>query len=212
MLGNKEDLRYAISRITEISLKVLEGKTRLNDLTIAERMSWASKRETSRDEDRAYSLLGIFGVSMPMFYGEGNKAFLRLQEEIIKRSDDHTIFAWYGVSNKETSMLALSPEAFASSQGIREARPMRRPPYSMTNRGLSITLQLRPWTMDTYLALTDCYFENRPRDNKPLIGIFLRRLSEDDQYARFRGNDKEFFEYSQYHSQSLFRTLSINVR
>ena len=61
---------------------------------VAVRMSWASKRETSRVEDVAYSLLGLFNVNMPLLYGEGRKAFYRLQLEIVKNSDNESIFAW----------------------------------------------------------------------------------------------------------------------
>ncbi|KAM0499454.1 hypothetical protein ACHAP8_005610 [Fusarium lateritium] len=69
-------------------------QSRLYSASIAERMSWASKRETTRIEDTAYSLLGIFGINMPLLYGEGPNAFLRLQEEIMKHSDDQTLLAW----------------------------------------------------------------------------------------------------------------------
>jgi hypothetical protein len=63
--------------------------------SIATKMSWASKREATRAEDMAYSLLGLFGVHMPLLYGEGaHRAFRRLQLEIIKKSDDESIFAW----------------------------------------------------------------------------------------------------------------------
>jgi hypothetical protein len=51
-------------------------------------MSWAARREISRVEDRAYCLIGIFGIPMPLLYGEGERAFVRLQEEIMKVSDD----------------------------------------------------------------------------------------------------------------------------
>jgi hypothetical protein len=58
-------------------------------------MSWAAFRETTREEDQAYSLLGLFGVNMPLLYGEGGeKAFSRLQQEIMKHSNDDSIFAW----------------------------------------------------------------------------------------------------------------------
>ena len=57
-------------------------------------MSWAARRQTTRVEDRAYSLMGIFGVHMTTIYGEGENAFFRLQEELLKRSPDQTIFAW----------------------------------------------------------------------------------------------------------------------
>ena len=55
-------------------------------------MSWASKRVTARKEDIAYSLMGLFGIHMPILYGEGSTAFLRLQTEILKVSDDESIF------------------------------------------------------------------------------------------------------------------------
>jgi hypothetical protein len=61
---------------------------------VAVKMSWASKRQTSRVEDLAYCLMGLFDVHMLLLYGEGQNAFLRLQLEIIKVSDDETIFAW----------------------------------------------------------------------------------------------------------------------
>lgn len=57
-------------------------------------MSWAAKRTTTRTEDLAYCLLGIFDVNMPLLYGEGGKAFFRLQEEIIKSTSDQSVFAW----------------------------------------------------------------------------------------------------------------------
>jgi hypothetical protein len=57
-------------------------------------MSWAAHRETSREEEIAYFLLGIFQVNMPTLYGDGEKAFLRLQEEILKYSTDLSLFAW----------------------------------------------------------------------------------------------------------------------
>jgi len=61
---------------------------------VHERMHWASKRQTTREEDMAYCLLGLFDINLPHLYGEGRKAFHRLQEEIIKQFDDHTIFFW----------------------------------------------------------------------------------------------------------------------
>jgi hypothetical protein len=73
-----------IADITGIPSDVLSGATFLEELSIAERMSWAARRQTSRVEDLAYCLMGIFNVNMPLLYGEGERAFLRLQEEILK--------------------------------------------------------------------------------------------------------------------------------
>ncbi|RYP59310.1 hypothetical protein DL770_010237 [Monosporascus sp. CRB-9-2] len=83
-LGTKRSLELPISDITGIPVKVLRGSPLL-DCSVPERMAWAESRQTTRDEDKAYSLLGIFDVQMPLIYGEGReKAFKRLQEEIDK--------------------------------------------------------------------------------------------------------------------------------
>lgn len=66
----------------------------INSASVAQKMSWASRRTTTRLEDMAYSLMGIFDVNMPLLYGEGQKAFIRLQHEIVRVSDDESIFAW----------------------------------------------------------------------------------------------------------------------
>ena len=62
--------------------------------SISESLSWASKRVTARKEGIAHSLMRLFGIHMPIVYGEGSTAFLRLQAEILKLSDDESIFAW----------------------------------------------------------------------------------------------------------------------
>ena len=102
-------------------------------------MSWATNRKATRPEDMAYCLLGSFAVNMPLLYGEGNKAFLRLQEEIIKRSDDESIFAWSTRSEHMYYQVGILPpyvHCFDASGHVRNrpARPLR--PYSITNRGL----------------------------------------------------------------------------
>ena len=70
------------------------------DCNIATKMSWAASRNTSVMEDEAYCLLGLFDVHMPLIYGEGRNAFLRLQKELITRHDDESVFAWTGQSSK----------------------------------------------------------------------------------------------------------------
>ncbi|KAH8732139.1 heterokaryon incompatibility protein-domain-containing protein, partial [Phaeosphaeriaceae sp. PMI808] len=92
--GDKITLCSKTSQITGIIEKDLTGQRPLSEIPVAVRMSWASSRITTREEDMAYCLLGIFDINMPMLYGEGQKAFQRLQEEIIKEYADMTIFAW----------------------------------------------------------------------------------------------------------------------
>lgn len=93
-LGTKSELSAAISLITSIDQEFLDRR-RLNSASIAQRTSWAARRETSRTEDTAYCLLGLFDVNMPLIYGEGTKAFQRLQEDILmSHPGDYTLFAW----------------------------------------------------------------------------------------------------------------------
>lgn len=94
-LGTKEDLAETLAQITGVLPEMLSREVSLlSDVGVATRMSWAAGRQATRVEDKAYSLWGIFGVRMPPAYGEKTAAFLRLQEEIIKNTADHSIFAW----------------------------------------------------------------------------------------------------------------------
>lgn len=86
LLGNKKSLERHICEVTGIPVKALKGDS-LSRFSVTERMSWSDKRETTCEEDIAYSLLGIFDVNMPLIYGEGRgKALKRLREEIDKTS------------------------------------------------------------------------------------------------------------------------------
>ena len=92
-LGNKFELAHQLEEITHIPADVLRHERSFTEISIADRMSWASKRQTTRIEDEAYCLFGLFGVNMAPLYGEGPHAFYRLQEEIMKTSVDTTLFA-----------------------------------------------------------------------------------------------------------------------
>jgi len=87
-------LSEELQSITGINPLVLNHGKSLTSITVAEKMSWAASRETTRIEDTAYCLLGIFNVNIPLLYGEEEKAFRRLQEEIIRTTPDRSIFAW----------------------------------------------------------------------------------------------------------------------
>jgi hypothetical protein len=81
-LGHVQELQYLIHSITKLPIAALTGDS-LEEFGIEERLGWTQNRTTTRDEDKAYSLLGIFGVHMPLIYGEGQKkAFRRLRKEI----------------------------------------------------------------------------------------------------------------------------------
>ncbi|KAI3336292.1 kinesin light chain [Xylariaceae sp. AK1471] len=106
-LGNKRSLERVISDITDIPAKVLRGDP-LSQCTVAERMAWAERRETTKPEDKAYSLLGVFNVQMALLYGEGEeKALRRLREETTKalkgvqHQDFSVTFSLHGVPEIE---------------------------------------------------------------------------------------------------------------
>ena len=93
-IGTKDSLSHEIERITKIPEVNLINS--IDGCCIAEKMSWAAYRTTSRIEDTAYCLMGLFGINMPLLYGEGVKSFIRLQHELIRSSDDDSLFAWQG--------------------------------------------------------------------------------------------------------------------
>ncbi|KAI0356877.1 hypothetical protein OH77DRAFT_176879 [Trametes cingulata] len=93
-LGTKSGLARLLQEITGIDAEVLTFNRSLENVSVACKMSWAASREATRVEDEAYSLLGLFAVYLPTIYGEGRRAFRRLQEEILRHSTDPTLFAW----------------------------------------------------------------------------------------------------------------------
>jgi hypothetical protein len=98
-IGTKSSLVDDIQRATGIEKKFLLDRRNVKLACVGKKFGWASHRQTTRIEDIAYSLLGLVDVNMPMLYGEGPRAFYRLQLEIIKQTQDHTIFVWGPHSN-----------------------------------------------------------------------------------------------------------------
>jgi hypothetical protein len=93
-IGTKSDRADDIASRVRIDVGTLRDSKRMYSQCVAQRMSWAAHREATREEDLAYSLLGIFNINMTMQYGEGEKAFIRLQQEITRTTGDMSIFAW----------------------------------------------------------------------------------------------------------------------
>lgn len=112
-IGTKGSLLRNLSSITGIDEPVLEDSACLEDYSVARRMSWASEMTASRAEDFGYALLGLFNVSMLVIYGEQRKSFLRLQEEIIRDTDDFSFLAWDSPDVQEfNGLFADSPACF----------------------------------------------------------------------------------------------------
>jgi hypothetical protein len=186
--GTKAKLRSKISYITGIDVAVLENNAILETIPVAKRMSWAANRETTRIEDLAYCLLGIFGVHMPMLYGEGTKAFGRLQEEIIKETTDLSIFAWKVDSpGGFRGILARYPSEFAHCRSLRRAPTMRYGhEYSMTNKGLRLETYLGASANKEYLLDLACMVPNDSGEESR-IGVYLTKTA--DGYVRSRPSE-----------------------
>jgi hypothetical protein len=141
-----------LSKITRIALDALRNSQIAKRCTVAEKMSWAARRETTRPEDVAYSLLGIFGLNMSMtaVYGEGGRAFRRLQEEIMKTSNDESVFSWGFTQSIKVdcmnSLFASSPADFATlgrrqRLTVSDFKPCH---FSLTKIGLHIEMRIYP--------------------------------------------------------------------
>jgi hypothetical protein len=98
LLGDKKSLERHICEITRIPSKALRGGP-LAEFSATERLSWAGTRQTTREEDMAYSLLGIFDVHMPLIYGEGRANAVGRLQEAIDRKETGTMFSFAKIEN-----------------------------------------------------------------------------------------------------------------
>ncbi|GAW13647.1 hypothetical protein ANO14919_030350 [Xylariales sp. No.14919] len=155
----------------------------LDTFSVATIMSWAAGRTTSREEDTAYCLLGLFDINMPLLYGEKGKAFRRLQEEIIARTNDQSILTWMsqdpGLGDFWRAHDLANDPSFFHPFNIRKQWSLRDPAYdnastphiTVTKEGLEVDVLLVPmvgWVdfftgeKDSYLAILDCTVGNDP--------------------------------------------------
>lgn len=191
-IGTKKDNAEILSWRTRIPISVLKDNSTLFSCSIAQRMSWAADRETERVEDRAYSLLGLFNVSLEMIYGEQEKAFIRLQETIIQDSADQSILAWAMDSNKAageaSGMFATSPSAFHRCGDV--TRGSESKAFLKTNLGLSISFAALPYDIDTCLTFLNCFSTSSPT---AIYAILLAKLKSSGQWARVSDNGESVF-------------------
>ena len=178
-LGSKHDLVELVESVTKIDEGALLHLQPLDAFSVAQRLSWAANRKTTREEDRAYSLLGIFDINMPTLYGEGDRAFQRLQEQITQRIPDQSLFAWGDVyvasqvtevsdtwnavheiywnsGDDPRQLFARSPRSFQNCADIRT--PQRRYhetiKYKATPYGIRTQLQMIPLTPELLVCAT----------------------------------------------------------
>ncbi|KAL0932355.1 het domain-containing protein [Colletotrichum truncatum] len=215
-LAQKKDIVQHLEGITGIDEFVLKGGSPQR-VSLGRRMSWAAGRKTTRDEDVAYSLLGIFDVNMPLLYGEGSKAFLRLQEKILRQSDDHTLFAWRANPQSEDDeqlrgLLAQSPDEFANfrdwsyhdfrgdlsprSDNIVQIWP--RSPVDVSKRGIHFVSKTKAIGRRSILDIL-LFRRHAPSlilplncsiggDPQRVVGLYLQ-LQDGNRYARARPSE-----------------------
>lgn len=122
-IGRKDALKQVLEQITNIPGEILLKQKAIETISVAARMSWAARRQTTQEEDLAYCLMGIFNVNMPLLYGEGPKAFIRLQEEILRETRDDSLFAWCSTEEAASEapyrgLFARSPQEFLEGADI----------------------------------------------------------------------------------------------
>jgi hypothetical protein len=191
--GTKNSLGEEVSHITGIPTIAMTKPKCLKGFSVAQRISWASNRQTTRPEDISYCLLGILGVQMPLLYGEGTRAFSRLQEEVMKSGADPSIFAWPSsdvAANTWERPLAPSPAAFRDAGNhmvFASENFVEYGPWSVTNRGIRIEgLPILEESLAKAL-LGSAGFELRPNRTYAVALIGCYRAKQDDQRI-----DKQF--------------------
>lgn len=193
VIGNRSDLISMLSSSTGIDGDVFSGERHWSSYSVAQRMSWAADRTTSRLEYQAYCLMGLFGVNMPLLYGEGAKAFRRLQKEILASDEDASLFAWDCIpwydesfSNPTASLFAPSPASFRGSADIERGFSSQRIRVESTNRGFMLMIHRtgNQATLDEFLEAAHaryqgitiplgCYRQSDQQTHCKVKGVYL---------------------------------------
>ena len=192
LIASKYELLIELEGITGIPQLALHN-FRHDDFCIAEKMAWAARRHTTREEDSAYCLLGLFNANMPLLYGEGSKAFVRFQEEIMKVNTDLSILLWQGRASPTNGMLAATPSCFERNDNrldlVTYKEVFNIPSGWITNNaGTDIELHVFPYLLtpiDQKVFIACLHDADGIRDAKH--GIFIEEL------RRFGTRAKPFY-------------------
>ncbi|KAI3325630.1 heterokaryon incompatibility protein-domain-containing protein [Xylariaceae sp. AK1471] len=214
--GSKSVWKSLLSKETGVDVAILDDPRGLPFVPVGRRMSWASKRETTRTEDMAYCLLGIFNVNLPMIYGEGQKAFMRLQEEIAKDSCDLSLFAWQQLDTSQDyqGIMASSVSDFSNCRGLKHRikNTVLSNEFALTNRGLrtETTLVSIPYVSEDLVWNLGCSF----RDDWPThtsegwIGVYLAKT----QNGYVRARPSELFQAAEFEVRDRCKPALIYIR
>lgn len=143
LANDKDDpaLMSALSTVTGIprDVVVADNSRGIKGRGIWEIMSWASARKTTRIEDVAYCLYGLFDVHPPIAYGEGEKAFPRLVEAIAERYHTWDVFAWGGQASERHPALPCSPACYPKWDEAMVSGGVGMTTFALTPHGLRLT-------------------------------------------------------------------------
>ena len=237
-LGTKASLSCLVSLVCGIAEQVLRDPLEMVNICMSEKMPWAAKRTTTRPEDEAYSLMGIFGVNMPPIHGEGvENAFRRLQFEILRTTPDQTLFAWE-CTHATGEMLASRVSHFANgaqytpdkfSDGVYKVAShglglftgvlldISKPDFNMTNVGLHISLPVA--SIPRYPAeLTFAFLACRTKKSGELVAVCLHKRVDAwfSSYFRSAFNARTVYHFAQptksrpYNPQIMLKTAWIS--
>lgn len=192
-IGTREDRSDEIQMASGIQAAYLGGD--FLGACVAVKMSWLSRRTTGLRDDIAYCMLGLFGISMDVRYGEEENAFLRLEEELIRRTRDESIFAWTidespSLNRQEYGLLALWPSCFRNSRDLttnnaKQYKPRNGTGYRVTEQGIEFEIPGRladhgngvEWNTlianrrTTYDLGLNCWKTNQDRDKSVTIHL-----------------------------------------
>ncbi|QIW98821.1 hypothetical protein AMS68_004339 [Peltaster fructicola] len=203
---NVDPALQVIARASRVSLNRLTqswSQQALNRPGISEIMFWASDRDTTRPEDKAYSLMGLFGINMTVQYGEGDHAFSRLQRKLLKRHVDDSIFDW----DEETTcnlaeqtcfytqgMLASSAKAFAKRGTLHQrSRELDIESPIISIMGQEISLHGHAYALEVPSVHRSAEFFVLPliKSDNDLLIMKLR-----DSWTQYRVSGRTFHDYT----------------
>ncbi|KAK4443173.1 vegetative incompatibility protein HET-E-1 [Podospora aff. communis PSN243] len=187
--GTKDDLADIITRVTRIPIDILAHQKALCDVAVACRMSWVSRRSTTRVEDMTYCLLGIFDVHMSLIYGERHRAFSRLQEAIIQATGDLSIFVW---ANSEpecpefSGFFADSPRHFEHCSELRTTlEDSIYRDLKITTRGICLKAGVSHLYLENETMLYQPVLDSICMIGDQYVGVYMRNIGG-NRYARWK--------------------------
>ena len=177
----------------------------LDSFSLSAKMSWSASRVTTRIEDIAYCLMGLFDVHMPLLYGESMRAFRRLQEEIVKQSNDKTILLWEKQDKEGAEVFATHPNCFKSGRSYQQLLPLQHElPMAVVKSGIELDVWVSPCilrfrdnnapsTTAGWVVILNCSHENNYLTAPAFLMEKTNRTTSSFQRLKYRGGTRTMF-------------------